>query len=81
MQSSNLLIGIGALLILGGIVLTAVQTLWRGRLSDAHTLDSTPTDVTLEPRGRSRTLGLKGKWPGLGLIALGAILLIAAAAV
>ena len=35
MQSSNLLVGIGAALVVGGIVLLAVQVLLNGSLSDA----------------------------------------------
>jgi hypothetical protein len=80
MQPNMLLIGLGVLLILGGVVLMTGQTLRRGRLSDVTRPRASTTNATLEPQGRAGTLGLKAHWPGLGLIALGALLLLALAA-
>ena len=53
MQSGMLLIWIGALLIIGGIVLAAGKVLWKGRLSDPHRVGS---GATLEPQGRAQAL-------------------------
>src|SRR5215468_4458372 len=70
------LVWIGALLVLGGLVFVAVQPLRRGRLSGEQ-LRSRHVD-TLEPRRPGRGLGLKSSWPGLVLIAVGAIMLLSA---
>lgn len=70
-----LLITIGALFIIGGVVLAAIRTLRRGRLSqDEQPISHTPRD-TLEPIGRGRRLSLKADIPGLALVAIGVILL------
>ncbi len=78
-----LLIWIGALLVFGGVLFTAAQAIRRGRLSDARRTRSGVDGVTLEPKGNATggSFGLKVNWPGLALIALGAILLLAGAAV
>jgi hypothetical protein len=81
MQSSMFLVGVGALLVLSGVVLVAVQALKSGRLSDARRPRSVVADASLEPKGRSGIFDLKAHWPGLGLITLGVILLITVAAV
>lgn len=70
-----LLIAIGALLIIGGVVLAANSTLKGGRLSQAEQPISHEPRDSLEPTGRGRRLGLKADLPGLAMIALGAILL------
>ena len=70
-----LLIAIGALLIIGGVVLAANATIKRGRLSEAEQpISHTPRD-SLEPTGRGRRLSLKADLPGLALIAFGVLLL------
>lgn len=70
-----LLIAIGALLIIGGIVVAANSTLKRGQLSQAEQpITHAPRD-TLEPIGRGRRLSLKADLPGFAMIALGVILL------
>jgi uncharacterized membrane protein len=79
MQSSVLLVVIGALLVLSGLLLMAAQAIRKGRMSDARR--SPTASATLEPRERISAFGLKANWPGLGLIALGAILLLADAAI
>lgn len=74
-----LVILLGALLILGGVVFMAEQTLFGGRLSGR--LRRTPAPVgTLEPRERGGGFGLRTQWPGFAMIALGALLLLAGAA-
>jgi len=69
------LIAIGALLIIGGVVLAANTTLKRGRLSQAEQpITHEPRD-TLEPSGKGRRLDLRADLPGLALIAIGVLLL------
>ena len=74
-----LVISLGALLILGGVVLMAEQTIFGGRLSGRFRRSSSPLR-TLEPREPGGGFGLAAQWPGLIMIALGALLLIVAAA-
>ena len=69
------LIAIGALLIIGGVVLAANTTLKRGRLSQAEQPISHEPRDTLEPSGKGRRLSLKADLPGLALIALGVLIL------
>ncbi|HEU0310823.1 MAG TPA: hypothetical protein VFR36_06365 [Sphingomicrobium sp.] len=69
------LIAIGALLIIGGVVLAANSTLKRGQLSQAEQPISHEPRDTLEPMGRGRRLSLKADLPGLAVIAIGVILL------
>ncbi|MER9327479.1 hypothetical protein NKJ26_00380 [Mesorhizobium sp. M0152] len=75
---------IGALLIVAGVVYMAGAALKRGRLSDPAPVTSdrpmpnlaTP-GPTLEPRRRGLGfLGLSQNWPGLLMMAIGAILLL-----
>jgi hypothetical protein len=81
-----LLIWLGALFILGGVIFMATQPIWRGRLSEARRI-RTPSAVpsktvephTLEPRRPGAGFGLKRNWPGLLLIVLGGMLLLAGA--
>ena len=80
MPSSMLFVGLGALLILCGLVLIAGRMIWAGPLSQARRSRTSPVDATLEPQGRSGLFNLKAHLPGIGLLAMGAILLIAAAA-
>ena len=64
------LMGLGALLILGGVLYMARATIWRGSLSR-------PTGDTLEPPRRGLGfLGREANWPGILLMAVGAILLV-----
>jgi len=72
-----LVIGFGALLVLGGLLVMAYQTIWRGRFSDAKRTSSELPHDTLEPRRPGA--GFKANWPGLVLIVLGSILLLAGA--
>ncbi len=68
MQSGTVLVWLGVVLIFGGILFSAAQAAWRGRFSRA--------DRSFTGSG----LGLRSNWPGLLLIALGIILLLARAA-
>ena len=79
-----LVIWLGALFVLGGLLFMAAQAIWRGPLSDARrrrTSSAVPRDTleprTLEPRRPGAGFGLKANWPGLVLIILGGILLLA----
>jgi hypothetical protein len=77
---------IGALLFAGGIVYMAGAALNRGRLSDpapARTPDDSYATIpatqgpTLEPSRRGLGfLGLASNWPGLLMMAAGAVLLL-----
>ena len=61
--------GLGALLVLGGVLYMAGATIWRGSLSR-------PARDTLEPPRRGvGFLGLGTNWPGILLMAIGAVLL------
>jgi len=69
------LMGLGALLVLVGILYMARSAIWRGPLSGPES--SRPVRDTLEPPRRSmRFLGLGTNWPGILLMAVGAVLLV-----
>ena len=69
------LMGLGALLVLGGFLYLARSAIWRGPLSGPES--SRPVRDTLEPPRRSmRFLGLGTNWPGILLMAIGAVLLV-----
>ena len=80
MESNMILVGLGAFLVVVGVVLVAAQTLWAGRLSDARRPRSVVADASLEPRGRSGLFDIRAHWPGVGLAVIGIFLLITAAA-
>ncbi len=72
------LMGLGALLVLGGFLYLARNAIWRGPLSGPES--SRPIRDTLEPPRRSmRFLGLGTNWPGILLMAVGAVLLVSGA--
>jgi hypothetical protein len=71
---------VGTLLVIAGVVYSAGQVLWRGPLSGGRGLRSGEAKTLEPPRGPARSLGLAREWPGLALIGLGAILLLARAA-
>ena len=77
------LVMIGALLVLAGVVFMAAQPLWHGRLSSVKRPDEglgpQGASDTLEPRKPARGLGIKWNWPGLAMVAAGAVLLLAGA--
>jgi hypothetical protein len=69
---------IGVLLVIVGVALAAIRTAGRGRLSQPNSPTSAkPT--TLEPTGKGRQLSLRADLIGLGMAALGAILILAGA--
>jgi hypothetical protein len=74
-----LVISLGALLVLGGVLFMAEQTIFGGRLSGRFRRSSSPPG-TLEPRERGGGFGLATQWPGVAMIALGAVLLLAGTA-
>ena len=68
----------GALLVLSGILYMARTAIWWGSLSSPRS--SGPVPDTLEPSRRGmRFLGLGANWPGLVLMAIGAVLLLSGA--
>jgi len=73
------LIELGALLVLGGFLYTAYTAIWRGPLSGPDS-SRQPVRGTLEPPTRSmRFLGVRTNWPGILLMAIGAVLLLSGA--
>jgi len=72
------LILFGALFVLGGILYMARAAIWWGSLSRPR--PSGPAPNTLEPSRRGmRFLGLGANWPGILLMAIGAVLLLSGA--
>ena len=69
------LIGLGALLMVAGVVVASVTTARRGRLSQAEQPITHEERDTLEPTGRGRRLSLRSDLPGIGLALLGALLM------
>jgi hypothetical protein len=72
---------LGALLVASGVLLIVGPPIWRARLSGRRSRSATAAAGTLEPRRPGAGFGLKRNWPGLALVALGAILLLVGAAV
>ena len=76
MHASNLLIAVGAAFVVGGVVLLAAEAMRSGRLSDAANRRP-EAGATLEPSHQARVFSLKRSWPGLALVGMGLILLLA----
>jgi sulfite exporter TauE/SafE len=73
------LIGLGALLVLCGVLYMVRAVIWRGSLSGPDS--GRPVRDTLEPPTRSmRFLGIRTNWPGILLMAIGAVLLLSGVA-
>jgi hypothetical protein len=71
-----LVIWLGVLLVVVGILYMAGQAIWRGRMSEPGPAGLGSRN-TLEPAHRGvRFMGLGPNWPGLLLVAAGAILLL-----
>jgi hypothetical protein len=69
-EARMFLMGLGVLLVIGGVLYMARATIWRGSLSR-------PARDTLEPPRRGvGFLGFEANWPGILLMAIGAILLV-----
>ena len=74
-----LLMALGALLVLGGVLYMARTAIWRGSLSGPDS-SRRPVRDTLEPPRRGLGfLGLRPNWPGILLMAIGAVLLVSGA--
>lgn len=72
------LLGLGVLLIFGGLLYMVRATIWRGPLSGRDS--SRPVRGTLEPPRRGLGfLGIASNWPGIVLIAAGAVLMASGA--
>jgi len=72
------LIELGALLVLVGLLYMVRATIWRGPLSGRDS--SRPVRDTLEPPRRGLGfLGIGANWPGILLMAIGAVLLVSGA--
>jgi hypothetical protein len=71
------LIWLGALLIIGGVLYLAAQPILMGRLSRPRPVSPARPGNTLEPERPARGFGLAANWPGLLMVALGAILMLA----
>jgi hypothetical protein len=80
MQATMVLIWTGSLLVFAGVLVTAANALWRGRLTEVRRPRPDAISNTLEPRGNGSGFGRGGNWLGLGLLAFGCFLLLAAAA-
>lgn len=72
------LVVIGALLVIAGVALAAGRTAARGRLSQVNAR-SAAGPATLEPSGKGRRLSVKADLLGLGMAAVGAILILVGA--
>ena len=87
-------ISLGALLVITGVLLLAAPPIWRGKLSERLLRAAPPVwrvrlsgrddrvvaaRDTLEPRDPGAGFELATNWPGLALVALGAVLLLARA--
>ncbi|HYI89537.1 MAG TPA: hypothetical protein VEY05_06505 [Beijerinckiaceae bacterium] len=80
MPWSMLFIWGGVLLVVGGVLALARQAIRRGRLSEVRPAAPGAAGDTLEPSGRGRSFDWQASWPGLALIAGGALLLLVGAA-
>jgi hypothetical protein len=78
-EAIMVLIWVGAALFLSGVVFMALQPL-RRRLSGRRLRSDVVASETLEPLKPASGFGMKSNWPGLALVGLGAVLLLAAAA-
>jgi hypothetical protein len=72
-----IVIWLGAILFVCGVVYMAAATLSRGKLSDPHPAQAGPNEPTLEPTRRGLGfLGVGPNWPGLLMMAVGALMLL-----
>lgn len=75
-----LAIWLGMLLVIAGLLYLARQSIWRGQMSNPTPSDPTPPSPTLEPARRGVSFfGLGTNWPGIVMMAVGAILLLSGA--
>jgi len=83
-EARMLVIWLGVIFVVGGLLFMVAQPIWRARFSDATKRTSSGISLgvprgTLEPRRPGAGFELKASWPGLVLIVLGGILLLAGA--
>jgi hypothetical protein len=78
-ETSMTLIWLGVLLVFAGLLQMTFQPIWRGRLSGGRQLRAGRRSDTLEPERPASGFGIKANWPGLALVALGAVMLLAGA--
>jgi len=76
MDTSILLIWIGAALIICGVIYGAAQALRGGRLSNVHPGRSPRAEASLEPQQSPRAFSLKTHWPAFVMILFGGILIL-----
>jgi drug/metabolite transporter (DMT)-like permease len=67
---------LGALLFIVGVVFVVIQPL-RGRLSRARSTGPAAQSKTLEPERPGKGMDMRSNWPGLAMMALGALLMLA----
>ena len=71
------IVWIGALLVICGVLFMARAAIFRGNMSEPHATATQPGGVTLEPNRRGlRFLGLGANWPGILMMAVGALMLL-----
>jgi hypothetical protein len=81
MDTSILVIWIGAVMVVSGMLYMAGAALFQKRLSGPTRTPEGQTRGTLEPsRPGVKFLGLTRNWPGIALFAVGAVLLLFGAA-
>ena len=73
-------IWLGAVLVIGGVLYLALQTILAGRFSRLRRVRPARPGNTLEPEQPAGGFDLKSNWPGLAMLVLGAILLLLGAA-
>lgn len=74
------LILLGALLILGGVLFMALQTIQSGRFSRLRRVKPAQPGNTLEPDQPAGGFDVRANWPGLAMLALGTVFLLVEAA-
>lgn len=75
-----LIILIGALLVIAGVLSLVATAIWKRPTNGPNRVRAGETGRTREPSARDITIfGLSGNWPGLALMVLGGILLLAGA--
>jgi len=68
---------LGAVLMFGGLLFVAAQPIFRARLSSVRRTSAATPEPTLEPAKPGAGFSLKEIWPGLAMIVVGGILLLA----